>query len=107
MRRSRAGKSHILLFFTADYGKLRKEIKACMEKIKIDDRIMVVGNSSEPFSPQADVDELKSFFRESSQKKEMCYMFFVPSPDYLSRRKLWIHFIEESVSKLLNFLVRF
>lgn len=54
-----------------------------------DHRILIIGNSREPFDESVDVDELCSFFSAKNKGKA----FFCPHPDYPTRIKLWNYFI--------------
>lgn len=68
-------------------------------KITSDKRILVVGNSSSPYNDSVDRGDLKKMFAcdgSPPDGKEMTLMCYIPYPNYLSRMRLWTHFMQQT-----------
>ncbi len=68
---------------------LKKDLVAHAEALTTKDRVLVIGNSREPFDDSVDQDELKEFFTPKGHGKAI----FMPYPDYATRLKLYTQFI--------------
>ena len=70
-------------------NKILKDLISHKDLLTNEHRILVIGNSSEPYDDGVDVDQLCSFFSLKEHGKAL----FCPHPDYNTRLKLWSSFI--------------
>lgn len=78
-----------------DAARMKKDLLSHCLKINKDRRILIVGNSSEPFNSSVDMNEMKKFFYDSTNNLQIPLMCYIPYPSYSNRMRLWQHFIQE------------
>lgn len=71
--------------------KIKKDLVSHKELLSTEQRILIIGNSREPFDDSVDQDEICEFFNYEGGGKA----FYCPHPDYSTRLKLWSSFISK------------
>lgn len=73
-------------------GRVRKSLAVQRAALAPTDRVIVVGNSRQPFHARTNIADLCKFFDYQHQGK----MIYCPCPGYHSRLQLWARFIENT-----------
>ena len=77
----------------ADYAKIKKDLISHRDLLTSEHRILIIGNSREPFEDSVEQDELCAFFSDAQNGKAL----FCPHPDYATRMRLWSTYISKKV----------
>ena len=75
---------------------MKKDLISHSGKIDQTKRILIVGNSNTPWT--GSIDDYKKIFMCTVPGNEVPLMCYIPYPDYLSRTRLWTHFIHLHVN---------